>query len=182
MVLNLTLKNERYGGTFCIDSSTVLRNSLDGKEFGLISMEGIPACPDTYRFKSIGESISLSLTFPPVPDEVKYIDLIEQCEENCISIKYILLDEELNSRLGEGIQLYELGRPEASLRVFEDILDTSYDGKSPVFGTVYLYLVAIHYELGSAKDARRVFGELRESEIIGREDFIETARETGIIR
>ena len=182
MVVNLNIKNERFSGSFCIDSNTFLKNSLGDEEYMLATMEGIPACPRQYRFKSVGERISFSLSFPAVPDEVMYIDLIEACDENCVNIKYILLDEDLNSRLNEGFQLYELGRPDAALRVFEDIMSTEYDGISPVFGTVYLYLISIHYELGSSKDARSVFRELQESTIIGKEEFIESARETGIVR
>ena len=182
MVVNLRLKNERYSGAFCIDSNTVLVNSLGKEEYKLRSMEGIPACPELYRFKSVGERISMSLVFQAVPDEVRYIDLVENCDENCVDIRYILLDEELNARLNEGFRLYELGKPEAALRVFRDIMDTEFDGISPVFGTVYLYLISIHYELGSSKDARSAFRELQESSIIGRDEFIETARETGIIR
>ncbi len=52
MVLTLTLKNERYSGSFCLDSNTILRNSLGNEEYTLVSMEGISACPEVYRFKT----------------------------------------------------------------------------------------------------------------------------------
>ena len=70
MVLTLTLKNERYSGFFCLDSNTFLRNSLGEEEYRLVRMEGIPACPDVYRFKSIGERITIVLEFPAIPDDV----------------------------------------------------------------------------------------------------------------
>ncbi len=182
MHVTLNLKNERYSASFCIDSNTILRNSLGDEEYKLLSMEGIPACPEQYKFKTIGERISINLFFEAVPDGIKYVDLVENCDDGCVNIRYILLDEELNPRLNEGIQLYELGKPKASLQVFEDIMKSEYDGLSPVYGTVYLYLISIHYELGNSKDARRVYQELRESSIIGRDDFIETAKESGIVR
>lgn len=182
MVLNLSIKNERFSGSFCIDSNTVLVNSLGGEEYPLLSLEGLPYCPREYRFKSIGERIYFSLVFPALPDGIRYIDLIENCEANCVNIKYILLDEDLNARINEGFRLYEIGRPRTALQVFEDIMRTDYDGLSPVFGTVYLYLISIHYDLGSSKDARSVFRELQESSIIGKEEFLKAARETGIVR
>ena len=114
MVVNLSLKNERYSGAFCIDSNTVLKNSLGKEEYKLLSMEGIPSCPEVYRFKSIGERIAFSLTFPAVPDNVLYIDLVENCGENCVNIKYILLDEDLNTGLNEGFRLFEVWRENAS--------------------------------------------------------------------
>ena len=182
MVVTLNLKNERYSASFCIDSNTVLRNSLGNEEYALVEMEGIPACPEVYKFKTIGERISITLVFEAVPDEIKYVDLVENCDNGCVNIRYILLDEELNPRLTEGIQLYELGKPKAALQLFEDIMNSDYDGLSPVYGTVYLYLISIHYELGNSKDARRVYQELTESSIIGRDDFIKTAKESGIVR
>jgi hypothetical protein len=145
-------------------------------------MEGIPACPETYRFNSVGERINITLEFEPVPDEVKYIDLIEPCDENCVSIKYVLLDEELNERLNEGINLYETGNSAESLLVFQSIMDSRYDDYSPVFGTVFLYMISLNYELGQSREAREVYRKLRDSNILGRDEFISTARDNGIIR
>jgi hypothetical protein len=181
-VIHLMLRNERYGATFCIDSNTVLRNSLGEEEYKLIRLEGIPCCPDNYRFNSVGERILFDLVFPALPGDIRYIDLLEGCQEGCLDIRYILLDEEMNTRLNGGIKLYELGKTAAALQVFQDIMDSDYDELSPVFGTVSLYLIYLHYEMGNAKEARRVFRELQESSIIGRDEFIESARETGIIR
>ena len=114
-------------------------------------MDGIPACPDQHRFKSIGEVLDFSLVFPAIPDEIKYIDLLEGCEDACVSVKYILLDEEMNNRINEGFNLYELGRLAASLQVFEDIMEAEYDNYSPVFGTLYLYMMSIQLRTGPIK-------------------------------
>jgi hypothetical protein len=181
-VLSVRVKNQRISGSFCLDKETFLLNSLGTEEWKLTSMDGIPACPDQHRFKSIGEVLDFSLVFPAIPDEVKYIDLLEGCKDACVSVKYILLDEELNKRINEGFSLYEVGRPSASLQVFEDIMKTEYDNYSPVFGTLYLYMMSIHYELGQSKEVRRIFNELKESTIIGKDEFIETARDTGLVR
>ncbi len=181
-VINVSVKNQRISGSFCIDGETFLLNSLGTEEWKMTSMDGIPACPDEYRFKSIGEVLEFSLVFPAIPDEVKYIDLLEKCEDACVSVKYILLDEEMNDLITEGFILYEIGRLSASLQVFEDIMEAEYDNYSPIFGTLYLYLMSIHYELGHSKEGKRIFNELKESSIIGRDDFIEAARDSGMAR
>jgi hypothetical protein len=181
-VVNISIRNESISGSFCIDQETYLVNSLGTDEYRLTGMEGIPACPEVYKFKSIGEVHKFSLLFPLLPDNVKYLDLSERCGEACVDLKYILLDEELNERISKGFDLYEIGRLKASLQVFEDIMADSFDNLSPVYGTIYLYLMSIHYELGSSKDLRRVYNELRESSVLGREEFIESARETGLVR
>lgn len=181
-VMNIRVKNQRISGSFCFDKETFLLNSLGTEEWKLTSMDGIPACPDQHRYKSIGEVLDFSLVFPAIPDEVKYIDLHEGCEDACVSVKYMLLDEEMNKWINEGFNLYEIGRLSASLQVFEDIMEAEYDNYSPVFGTLYLYLMSIHYELGQSKEVRRIFDEMKESSIIGKDEFIETARDTGLVR
>jgi hypothetical protein len=181
-VVNIRVKNQRISGSFCFDKETFLLNSLGTEEWKLTAMDGIPACPDQHSFKSIGEVLDFSLVFPAIPDEVKYIDLKEGCEDDCVLVKYILLNEELNNWINEGFNLYEIGKLSASLQVFEDIMEAGYDNYSPVFGTLYLYMMSIHYELGQSKEIRRIFNELKESSIIGRDEFIETARDTGLVR
>ncbi len=181
-VLNIRVKNQRISGSFCIDKETFLLDPLGTEEWKLTSMDGIPACPDQHSFKSIGEVLEFSLVFPAIPDEIKYIDLHEGCEDACVSVKYILLDEEMNKRIKEGFNLYEIGRLSASLQVFEDIMEAEYDNYSPVFGTLYLYMMSIHYELGQSKEVKRIFNQMKESSIIGRDEFIETARDTGLVR
>ncbi|MCK4853790.1 MAG: hypothetical protein KAT31_06005 [Bacteroidales bacterium] len=181
-VVNIRVKNQRISGSFCFDKETFIVNSLGSEEWKLTSMDGIPACPDQHRFKSIGEVLDFSLVFPEIPDEVKYIDLREGCEDACVSVKYILLDEEMNDRINEGFILYEIGRLSASLQVFEDIMEAGFDNYSPVFGTLYLYMMSIHYELGQSKEVKRIFNELKESSVIGKDEFIETARDTGLVR
>jgi len=181
-VVNIRVKNQRISGSFCFDKESFLVNSLGTEEWKLTAMDGIPACPDQHRFKSIGELLDFSLVFQAVPDEVKYLDLREGCKDACVSVKYILLDEEMNNRINEGFNLYEIGRLSASLQVFEDIMESGYDNYSPVFGTLYLYMMSIHYELGKSKEVRRIFNELKESTIMGKDEFIETARDAGLVR
>ena len=181
-VVNIRVKNQRLSGSFCFDKESFLLNSLGTEAWKLTSMEGIPACPDQHRFRSIGEVLDFSLVFPAIPDEIQYIDLVEKCEDACVSVKYILLDERMNHKIREGFELYEAGRPVAALKVFEDIMESGYDNYSPVFGTLFLYMISIHNELGQSKEARRIFNELKESAIVGREEFINTARDTGLVR
>jgi hypothetical protein len=181
-VVNIRVKNQRISGSFCFDRESFLQNSLGSEAWKLTSMEGIPACPERHRFMAVGEVLDFSLFFPAIPDEIRYIDLVEKCNEACVSVKYILLDEEMNHKIREGFDLYEAGRPATSLKVFEDIMESGYDNYSPVFGTLFLYMMSIHYELGQSKEARRIFNELKDSDIVGRDEFINAARDTGLAR
>ena len=178
----LSILNRQLSGTFCVDTNTFIRNSLGTGEYKLIQSVGIPDCPDVYKFTSIGEKLNFILIFPPVSKDMKYIDIIEDCDDACFSIKYILLDQELNSIINRGFQLYETGNPDESLKVFEDLMAARNDNLSPVFGTIYLYMMTINYELGQIKEVRSLFDELQQSSIINKEEIIEKARYEGLVR
>ena len=43
-------------------------------------------------------------------------------------------------------------------------------------------MISLHYELGQSREARAIIKALRESNIIGRDEFVSTAHDIGIIR
>ena len=57
----------------------------DGTRSLLVSSNGIPVCPDTYKFKSPGEQLDFVLTFPPLLKGISSVNLIEDCQDNCFS-------------------------------------------------------------------------------------------------
>jgi hypothetical protein len=178
----LSILNRRLAGTFCVDTNTFIRHSLGTEEYKLVQSVGIPDCPDVYKFTSIGEKLNFILIFPPLSKDLKYIDIIEDCDNACFSIKYVLLNQELNSIINRGFQLYEDGNPDESLKVFEDLMAARNDNLSPVFGTIYLYMMTINYELGRTEEVRNLFDELQQSSIINKDEIIETARYEGLVR
>jgi hypothetical protein len=178
----LSILNRRLSGTFCVDTNTYIRNSLGPGEYKLIQSMGIPDCPDVYKFTAIGEKLEFILIFPPISEDLKYIDIIEDCEDACFSFKYVLLDQELNGIINQGFRLYETGNLTESLKVFEDLMAARNDNLSPVFGTIYLYMMTISYDLGRSKEVRSLFDELQQSSIINKDEIIEAARFEGLIR
>jgi hypothetical protein len=178
----LSILNRRLSGTFCVDTNTYIRNSLGNEEYKLVQSMGIPDCPDVYKFTAIGEKLNFILVFPPINEDLKYIDVIEECDDACFSFKYVLLDLELNEIINQGFHLYEAGNLPESLKVFEDLMSDRNDNLSPVFGTVYLYMMTINYELGRSKEVQNIFDELQQSAIINKEEIIEAARYEGLIR
>ena len=69
-----------------------------------------------------------------------------------------------------------------SLKVFEDLMLSKNDNVSPVFGTVYLYMMSINYELGQSKEIRRLYDELQQSSIINKEEILEEVRYQELMR
>jgi tetratricopeptide (TPR) repeat protein len=177
----MTITNKRIGSSFCVDSNTCIYNSLGEERYRMTQSMGIPDCPEVHEFKAIGEKVSFILVFPPIQGDLKYIDIIEECPDACFSFKYVLLDAELNQKINQGLLLYEYGNLQEALKHFEDLMTLHNDFMSPVFGTVYLYLMFINYELGERDNVERLYEELKHSSILNKDDIIEAARFEGII-
>ena len=62
-VVYLSIENRIAGGQFCADRNIFIINP-DGTRNKLTSSSGIPICPNTYNFKTIGEKLDFILTFP----------------------------------------------------------------------------------------------------------------------
>ena len=61
----LEIENHIEGGYFCADKNIYITYP-DGGKVKLINAVGIPQCPDSYKFKSVGEKLQFTLTFPPL--------------------------------------------------------------------------------------------------------------------
>jgi hypothetical protein len=177
-----SILNRKLGATFCIDTSTYIKNSLGSEEYKLVESIGVPDCPDVHKFSIVGKKLSFILVFPPINKGIKYIDIIENCQEGCLSIRYVLLDAVINERINEALDLYESRKLKESLAAFENLLLSNNDNKSPVFGTIYLYMMSINYELGQSKEIRRLYNELEQSSIINKEEILEEARYQELVR
>jgi hypothetical protein len=77
----LSVENKITGGYFCADKNIFIIYP-DGTRSLLTSSKGIPVCPETYKFKTIGEKLNFELTFPPLNQDTQWIDLTEDCTEN----------------------------------------------------------------------------------------------------
>jgi hypothetical protein len=178
----MSILSRKLGGTFCVDTNTYIRNSLGTEEYKLIESMGVPDCPEVHKFSIIGKKLNFILVFPAISKDLKYINIIEECPETCISIRYILLDNEINNRINQAFDLYEKRKMEESLKIFKDLMLSYNDNISPVFGTIYLYMISINYELGDSKEIHRLYDELQQSSIINREEILEEVRYQELIR
>ena len=178
----MSILSRKIGGSFCVDKNTYIRNSLGTEEYKLIESMGVPDCPDVHKFSIVGKKLSFILVFPPISADLKYINIIEECPDACISLRYILLDNQINDLINQAFDLYERRKMEESLAIFEDLMSSYNDNKSPVFGTIYLYMISINYELGQSKEIRRLYDELQQSSIINKEEILEEVRYQELIR
>jgi len=171
-ILFMEIENRSLDGSFCADKNIFLVLP-DGKRLKIIGTEGIPRCPETYVFRSFGEKLNFSLTFPLLPDSIKWIDLIEDCNDACFSFNAVILDPLLNQKIDHAYAVAELGETEASCREFEELL-LDFSGKNCSYeGAVYWNLIVLSRKLGEKEKAEEWLGKLINSDIYLREKYIE---------
>jgi len=139
-ILYLVIENRITGGTFCADRNIYILKP-DGTKLFLKQSKGIPVCPDAYKFKFIGERLNFTLTFPPLAENEKWFDLIEDCAENCFWIYGVTIDNELNNRLEGAFIAAETGTPDENIKVFSNILKEIDSQNQGVEGLLYINII-----------------------------------------
>jgi len=179
-IFYLTLKNKVENGFFCVNTDVFI--SIPGKriKFDMIKSEGIENCPDLHKFSSPGQVVNFKLFFPSISDTIKTLDLVENCTDNCFSIRGIHLDKKYNEEVHNfdiGINYYRSGNIQHALPFFLDIVNKSNFSKSKHYA-YSMYIIPIIYEkIGYLKDAKKSFQNLLNSDIIEKEYFIGKIRE-----
>jgi hypothetical protein len=179
-VIYLDIENKIDGGYFCADKNIFILFP-DGTKSNLISSKGIPVCPDTYKFKTIGEKLGFELTFPPLKKSTGWIDLIEDCTDNCFSFYGICLDNELNKKIEDASHLAEIGEPAKAVLDFIAIAKTKDSGNSGIDGLIYMNIIQLSKETGNIAKASEWYGKLKSSDIPRKDLYIKHLNAQGII-
>lgn len=170
--LFMVIENRSLDGTFCADKNIFLALP-DGRHLKIKSTLGIPRCPETYVFKSYGEKLNFSLSFPAIPDSILWFDLIEDCNDACFSFNGVILDPLLNQKIDHAYAVAELGETEASCLEFEELL-LDFSGKNCSYeGAIYLNLISMYRKVGDEINAGKWMGNLINAEIALKEKYIE---------
>jgi hypothetical protein len=179
-VIYLDIENKIAGGFFCADKNIFIIFP-DGSRSKLISSKGIPVCPDTYKFKTIGEKLGFELTFSPVKKNSEWIDLIEDCSDNCFSFYGICLDNELNKKIEDASHLAEIGEPAKAALDFIKIANSVDSGNSGIAGLLYINIIQLSKETGNIAKASEWYGKLKSSGVPRKELYIKHLNSEGII-
>jgi hypothetical protein len=151
-VIYFTVENKIDGGTFCIDKNTFIVYP-DGSRIRIMDLRGIPACPEIHKFLAVGEKLSFSLGFPPLKTGTRWIDIIEECDQNCVWFYGIILDSELNARLESAFTAADQGKPEENIKLFRTILDDIDDENIGIEGLLYINIINAAIESGNQVEA-----------------------------
>ena len=175
----LTIENRISNGTFCADKNIYILYP-DGTRSMLVSSYGIPVCPDAYRFNTIGEKLDFTLTFPPLKNGVEWIDLVEDCSDNCFHFFGITLDNELNRKLNDAFYLAENDDPVKAMISFIDILDDTDSRNVGVEGLIYVNIITLARQSGTIGSAVDWYNKLKNSGAPRVQEYIKFLNDRGI--
>lgn len=179
-IIFLTVENRITGGYFCADKNIFIIYP-DGTRSKLISSKGIPVCPDTYKFKTIGEKLDFELTFSPLKKETQWIDLKEDCTEDCFSFYGVCLNNDLNKKIDDASVLAENKEPAKAVMSFINIAGTIDSRKSGIEGLIYMNIIKLAKETGNIQKAAEWYQKLKSPAIPRSELFIKHLNSQGII-
>jgi hypothetical protein len=151
----------------------------DGMKIKLKELKGLPYCPATYRFKRPGEKASFSLTFPAT-GILPWFSVTEECSGGCLSLRGVVTDEALNSRLNEAFGLSEIGENMAAYRIFEDIITTTDSLNWGIEGSVYTALILLDRKMGRNETARSWYDRMMTSDTPDLSLYLENLRRQGV--
>jgi len=175
-IIHLSITNQlNTGGWFCASNSIYLKNSKGLEEYQLIRSENIPICPNKYEFKSKGEVLEFILFFPPINKEIRFLDLIENCDEACFSFEGIILDNEHNKKIvlfEKAMENYTDNNFEVCILHLKQVLEGEHTIDSQIFGLSYYYLVLSYNNLKDSTNVDFWYNELLKSDVPLRDDFI----------
>ena len=178
-IFYMSIENRIENGTFCADRNISLIYP-DGKKSKLISASDIPVCPDSHVFKSPGEKLDFVLTFPPVARGIEWVDLVEECNENCFSFYGVALEADLNERIDNAFRLAENDETSKALASFIALADELRADNHGILGLLYINIIKLAAADGDYKKAGEWYRKFKSSDAPRVEEYIKHLNEQGI--
>jgi hypothetical protein len=161
-ILFFSIENKIPGGNFCADKNISLIYP-SGEKLTVTETSGIPVCPKTYNFKSVGEKLYFALAFPPLKPGTEWVDIIEECSSNCFWFYGITLNAALNRKIEDAFLAAAAGKPEDNIILFRKLLDEIGEKNLGIEGLVYINIINAAIEAGDKVEATVWYKRLQTS-------------------
>ncbi len=179
-VVSLTIENRIEGGQFCADKNIFIIYR-DGTKSKMTSSTGIPVCPDTYKFKAPGEKLLILFShFLLLKAGTEWIDIIEDCSDNCFSFYGVTLDNDLNKNIDEALSLAEKGEIMKSVNKYKDILAALTGKNNGIEGALYSDIITLLAKSGDKEGTKEWYGKMLSSKAPRLDKYIENLNSRGI--
>ena len=175
----MSIVNRIKGGSFCADKNIVMIYP-DGTSEKLIRSEGIPSCPDQFRFRYDGERLDFILRFPPVRPGTQWVDLVEKCNDNCFSIYGITLDNMLNDRINGIFARIGKEKPALIIPDLVKLINETDQQNNGAEGLLYLTVIKLYRDAGDNEKASEWYGKLKSSGAPSLQRYLQNLSSQGI--
>jgi hypothetical protein len=175
----LSIENRITGGNFCADRKIYI-SCADGSRINIKLSIGIPVCPDTYKFTSVGERLEFLLIFPPLKNGTVSFDLVEDCQANCFAFYGVIVDPELNTRIDEAYTLAEKNQPAQAMVSFSKMYDEYGRKDSGAAGLFLINLVKLSSSSGNKVKAAEWYRKLESSDIPEKDLYLKHLNSQGL--
>ena len=168
--VTLTIQNQIEKGEFCTNEIVYLLEYQNQSKAYLIEAKGIPTCPETYKFTTPGEKLSFELKFSSFDETPKYINIVEDCEDNCFSIYGVILDEKMNDDINQAYGFFKSGNLDFALSKFRTAAR-----ENPGYPFAFLYgnIIEIYAMQEDYEKASEWFKFLNASQYVDKEYVME---------
>jgi hypothetical protein len=109
-----------------------------------------------------------------------WLDLIEDCNDNCFSFYGILLDNILNERINEAFTLAHGKEYSKALNAFTAILADIDKTHAGIEGLLYINIIKLAIETGDDRRAEEWYGKFRVSDAPRLSVYLKFLNEQGI--
>jgi len=174
-----SIENRIEGGSFCADRNIFLTDP-GGVKLKMKRSEGIPVCPDLHKFKKVGEKLMFILEFPALPYSVKWVDITEECNDNCFSFYGVVLDRELNLKLDESLVLAEKGDVKSAVASYIKILNSLSKTDLGIKGGLYTDIITLSAGIGDQSTAAEWYKKMVVSDTPRLDLYIRNLNSRGI--
>lgn len=178
-VVSLSVENRITGGNFCADRNIYIIDP-SGVKYKVVKAVGIPVCPQSYAFKNIGEVLNFTLEFPPIKPDSKWVDIVEDCTNNCFRFYGVTLDNDLNKKLDVAFSLLPKSLPSESVALFRQILEETDNQNLGIEGLLYISIITSSIENNDKPGAMAWYKRLGESHAPRVNEYLKFLNDKGI--
>ncbi len=169
-VIELTIENQSPSGYFCASKHIYLQDVRSRKKVNMARSEGIPVCPDVYRFKWVGEKLTFKLFFPRLDTNVRYVDVIEKCKEHCFSIFGLILDRQMNTEINQGYDAFDHADFQRAFESFKKAVD---ENPSYPYGFLYANIIKALMAMDKTAEAKTWYEKLQQRQFLDKEAILD---------
>lgn len=166
----LRILNERNrGGWFCLSDEIELYSNQTYLSKAS-TIKGIPICPESHRFTSVGEEVAFQVVFPPIPEGTQVLTIQEVCDEACMGLKGIVLDKRFNRKallFDKALGCYQQGDYLRCIKGFERVLAPPLPLKetTSLYAFAYYYIISGYLRSGQREEGLVWYYRLQSSEL-----------------